>query len=225
MRVLIDEDNPKLAEYIKIGAGKQGFSLDWVATAGDADTALATVPYEAIILDLGLPDMDGSEWLNRFRERGDTRPVLVLTARDSAKEVARNLDIGADDYLRKPFEMTELIARLRALARRPGHMLSALIKEGNLVLDCSLRELSVADHVVPLGRREIDGLEVLLRRAGRVVTKGALEEAIYGNDEEVSANAIEVLIHRLRKRLIEADASLTIHTLRGVGYVLSQRQE
>lgn len=225
MRGLIVEDNPKLAEYIKIGARKQGFSFDWVACATDANIALSTIPYEIIILDLGLPDIDGSEWLFRLRERGEQLPVLVLTARDGAEEVARNLDIGADDYLRKPFEMTELIARLRALARRPGTMLSAQLKEGNLIFDCNSRELVVAGQLVPLGRREVDGLEVMLRRTGRVVTKTALEEAIYGNEDEVSANAIEVLVHRLRKRLVEAGANLTIHTLRGVGYMLSDHAE
>ena len=225
MRALMVEDNAKLAEYVQIGLGRRGITLDCVATTAEADAALATVAYEAIVLDLGLPDRDGSDWLSALRRGGDGRPVLVLTARDSADDVARHLDIGADDYLRKPFELTELIARLRAVTRRPGVMLSSLLREGNVELDVNSRELQIAGRPVALGRREIGCLEVLLRRAGRVVTKGSLEEAIYGNDEQVSANAVEVLVHRLRKHLAEAGAVATIHTLRGVGYILSVEPE
>jgi DNA-binding response OmpR family regulator len=222
MRVVIIEDNAKLAEYMRVGLSRHGISSDWVSSAAEADAALATASYDSIVLDLGLPDIDGTDWLNALRRRGDNRPVLVLTARDAAEEVVRNLDIGADDYMRKPFEMTELVARLRALARRPGTLSAPELRAGNVVLDLNSGELRVAGGRIDLGRREAHGLEVLLRRAGRVVTKAALEGAVYGNDDEVSANAIEVLVHRLRKRLAEAGATIMIHTLRGIGYVLSE---
>lgn len=225
MRALIVEDNAKLAEYVIIGAGRHGIALDWVSTTSEADAALATVDYEAIVLDLGLPDRDGSDWLKERRRNGDSRPILVLTARDSVDDAARNLDIGADDYIRKPFELAELFARLRAVTRRPGSMLSSLIVEGNVALDVNLREIRVGEVPIAIGRREVSCLEVLLRRAGRVVTKASLEEAIYSLDDQVSANAVEVLVHRLRKHLTDAGATTTIHTLRGVGYVLSDKRE
>ena len=120
MRALMVEDNAKLAEYVQIGLGRRGITLDCVATTAEADAALATVAYEAIVLDLGLPDRDGSDWLSALRRGGDGRPLLVLTAHDSADDVARHLDIGADDYLRKPFELTELIARLRGVRWLPS---------------------------------------------------------------------------------------------------------
>lgn len=222
MRVLIVEDHAKLAEHIRTGAQKEGITIDHVGTAAEADVAIATTGYDAIILDLGLPDQDGGAWLKALRASGDSRPVLVLTARDDPTVVANTLNLGADDYLRKPFEMTEMIARLRALARRPGTLAASVIVEGNLSLDVAAREVCVDGARLELGRREIDGLELLLRRTGRVVPKSALESALYGHQEEVSANAIEVLIHRIRKRLGEANAAVSIHTLRGVGYVLSE---
>jgi DNA-binding response OmpR family regulator len=152
-----------------------------------------------------------------------TRPVLVLTARDSVEDLVAGLNQGADDYLRKPFDLDELIARVRALLRRPGEALGVNLTAGNVTLDTSAREVIIDGLPVEFGRREIDGLEILMRRAGRVVPKSAIEEAIYSFGEDLSSNAIEVLVHRIRRRMQEARADMYIHTLRGVGYVLSDK--
>ncbi len=145
----------------------------------------------------------------------------MLTARDSLEDLVAGLNQGADDYLRKPFELDELIARVRALLRRPGEALGVKLTAGNVSLDTSDREVTVNGVPIEFGRREIDGLELLMRRAGRVVPKSAIEDAIYSFGEDLASNAIEVLVHRIRRRLQEAGADMHIHTLRGVGYVLS----
>jgi len=200
-----------------------GFAVDHVGTTADADGALATTHYDTLLLDLGLPDKDGLVWLSDQRRRQMTRPVLVLTARDSLEDLVAGLNQGADDYLRKPFELDELIARVRALLRRPGEALGVKLTAGNVSLDTSEREVSVNGVPVEFGRREMDGLELLMRRAGRVVQKSAIEDAIYSFGEDLASNAIEVLVHRIRRRLQEAGADMHIHTLRGVGYVLSDK--
>ena len=221
MRLLLVEDNAKLAEYIGTAMRRQGFALDAVGTAGEASAALQAASYDAVILDLGLPDADGTQWLRELRQRRDARPVLVLTARDSTEDAVKSLNLGADDYMRKPFEMDELIARVRALLRRPGEALSTILTEGNVTVDTAAREVSVDSKVVEMGKREISGLEFLMRRAGRVVPKTAIEEAIYDLGEELGSNAVEVLVHRLRKHIQAAGGTVSIHTLRGVGYILS----
>jgi DNA-binding response OmpR family regulator len=221
MRLLVVEDNYKLAEYIGEGLRASGFSIDSVGTAADATAAIDAAPYDAIVLDLGLPDLDGTVWLDQLRRRKDARPVLILTARDSTDDVVKALNLGADDYLRKPFEMAELVARVRALLRRPGEALGAVLLLGNVSLDTAAREANIGGTVVNMGRREIAGLEFLMRRAGRVVPKAAIENAIYDLGEELGSNAVEVLMHRLRKHLQAANADVCIHTLRGVGYLLS----
>jgi DNA-binding response OmpR family regulator len=152
-----------------------------------------------------------------------TRPVLVLTARDSLEDLVAGLNQGADDYLRKPFELDELIARIRALLRRPGEALGVKLAAGNVMLNTSDRVLTIDGIPVEFGRREINGLELLMRRAGRVVPKSAIEDAIYSFGDDLASNAIEVLVHRIRRRLQEAGADMHIHTLRGVGYVLSDK--
>jgi len=194
-----------------------------VATTVDAESALATTHYDTVLLDLGLPDKDGLVWLGDQRRRQMTRPVLVLTARDSLEDLVAGLNQGADDYLRKPFELDELIARVRALLRRPGEALGVKLTAGNVSFDTSDREVTVGGVAVEFGRREMDGLELLMRRAGRVVPKSAIEDAIYSFGDDLASNAIEVLVHRIRKRLQEAGADMHIHTLRGVGYVLSDK--
>lgn len=221
MRLLLIEDNQRLAEYLSAGLQNGGFAVDHVSTTEDADGALATAKYDTLLLDLGLPDKDGLIWLSDQRRRQMTRPVLVLTARDTLEDLVAGLNQGADDYLRKPFELDELIARVRALLRRPGEALGVVLTAGNVSFDTSNREVTVAGRPVEFGRREMDGLEILMRRAGRVVPKSAIEEAIYSFGEDLASNAIEVLVHRIRRRMQEAGADLHIHTLRGVGYVLS----
>lgn len=221
MRLLLVEDNQKLALYISIALRGKGFAVDHVATAKDGNSALRATRYDIIVLDLGLPDVDGLTWLNEQRERRMERPVLVLTARDALEDLVDCLNQGADDYLRKPFEIDELVARIRALLRRPSEVLGANLIEGNVTLDTNAREVKINGIAVDFGRREIDGLELLMRRAGRVVPKDAIEDAIYAFGEDLGSNAIEVLVHRIRKRMKDAGATVHIHTLRGVGYVLS----
>jgi len=223
MRLLLIEDNQRLADYIGTALENAGFAVDQVGTTGDADGAIATTHYDTLLLDLGLPDMDGLIWLGHQRRRQMTRPVLVLTARDSLEDLVAGLNQGADDYLRKPFELDELIARVRALLRRPGEALGVKLAAGNVTFDTSGREVTVNGVPVEFGRREMDGLELLMRRTGRVVPKSAIEDAIYSFGEDLASNAIEVLVHRIRRRLQEAGADMYIHTLRGVGYVLSDK--
>ncbi len=222
MRLLFIEDNERLTTFVAKGLEKAGFSVDVFNTIGDGDVAMETVRYDAVILDLGLPDGDGLSLLRSMRDRGNTTPVLILTARDGVEDRVRGLDSGGDDYLLKPFAMEELLARVRALLRRPGGVLGVKLCVGNVSLDTIAREVSVADKPITISRRETAVLEQLLRRSGRVVPKNLLEDKIYGFDEEVSSNSVEVHISRLRKRLAGANASISIHTLRGVGYLLSE---
>ena len=223
MRLLLIEDNLRLADYLSTALRNVGFAVDHVSTTADADGALATTHYDTLLLDLGLPDKDGLIWLGDQRRCQMTRPVLVLTARDSVEDLVAGLNQGADDYLRKPFDLDELIARVRALLRRPGEALGVKLTVGNVTLDTSGREVIIDGVPVEFGRREIDGLELLMRRAGRVVPKSAIEDAIYSFGEDLASNAIEVLVHRIRRRMQEAGADMHIHTLRGVGYVLSDK--
>jgi DNA-binding response OmpR family regulator len=223
MRLLLIEDNQRLADYLSTALRNGGFAVDHVSTTADADGALATTHYDTLLLDLGLPDKDGLIWLGDQRRCEMTRPVLVLTARDSVEDLVAGLNQGADDYLRKPFDIDELIARVRALLRRPGEALGVKLTVGNVTLDTSSREVIIDGVPVEFGRREIDGLELLMRRAGRVVTKSAIEDGIYPFGEDLASNAIEVLVHRIRRRMQEAAADMYIHTLRGVGYVLSDK--
>ena len=221
MRLLVVEDNTRLSNYVGVALRGHGFAVDVVDNGADAEAAIATTAYDAIILDLGLPDVDGLTWLAAVRKRLDQTPVLILTARDAVRDLVLGLNSGADDYLRKPFEIDELVARIRALLRRPGHALGIQLTQGNVSFNTNTRELTIAGALVDLGRRECSALELLLRRADRVVPKSAIEEAIYGFGEELASNAIEVLIHRLRKRMQDAHADVHIHTLRGVGYMLT----
>jgi two-component system response regulator QseB len=223
MRLLLIEDNQRLADYLATALQNSGFSIDHVTTTADADGALASTHYDTLLLDLGLPDRDGLVWLEDQRRRQMTRPVLVLTARDSLEDLVASLNQGADDYMRKPFEIDELIARIRALLRRPGEALGVNLTAGNVSLNTSDREVTINGVTIEFGRREIDGLELLMRRAGRVVPKSAIEDAIYSFGEDLASNAIEVLVHRIRRRLQEAGADMYIHTLRGVGYVFSDK--
>lgn len=221
VRLLVIDDNSRLSEYVSVALRGQGFAVDAVESGADAEAAIATTSYNAIILDLGLPDVDGLVWLAAVRKRLDQTPVLILTARDALQDLVQGLNSGADDYLRKPFEVEELVARIRALLRRPGQALGIQLTQGNVSLNTNTRELTINGILVDLGRRECSALELLLRRAARVVPKAAIEETIYGFGEELASNAIEVLIHRLRKRMQDANADVYIHTLRGVGYILS----
>ncbi|WP_414901712.1 winged helix-turn-helix domain-containing protein [Sphingomonas flavalba] len=218
-RLLIIEDNIRLAKRIAEGLDQRGYRCDHVASLADADVALGTDMFDAMIVDLGLPDGDGLAWL-RGRPPGGEPPALILTARDGLEDRINGLDAGADDYLVKPFALDELAARLRAMLRRPGRRAGTVLQVGEIFYDSSRRAAHVAGRVLDLTRREADLLELLLRQAGQVVRRQAMESALYRFDEAVTPNAIEASVSRLRRKLDEAGANGQLHTVRGVGYLL-----
>src|SRR5579883_1175795 len=222
MRLLIVEDENRIVEIIRAALVRAGFAVDAVRLCADARAALAVNPYDIAILDLGLPDGDGMELLGEVRASGNGIPILVLTARDAVEDRVSGLDTGADDYLVKPFAMAELIARTKALLRRPGGALGTTLKAGNIIFDSIGRDVRVGNTSVLLARRESAILEHLMRRLGRVIPKAVLEEKLYGIDDELESNAIPVHVHHLRRKLVEAGASAEIHTVRGVGYLLTE---
>lgn len=225
MRILLVEDNLRLSTFVRRGLEKEDFTVDGVGTIADAEAALDTAPYDLMVLDLGLPDGDGLDLLKDLRGANNHLPVLVLTARDGVDDRVKGLNAGADDYLLKPFAVEELTARLRALLRRPDGALGLSLKSGNLTFDTTAREVRVRGALIKISRKEMGVLEQLLRRAGKVVPKDVLESKLYGFDEDVSSNSLEANISRLRKRLARANATVSIHTLRGVGYLLSDSED
>jgi DNA-binding response OmpR family regulator len=222
VRLLIVEDEVRIAEILRQSLGKAGFAVDAVASCADAREALAVCHYDVAILDLALPDGDGLTLLGGLRSSGKQIPCLVLTARDAVEDRVNGLDAGADDYLVKPFAMTELIARIKALLRRPGGALGTTLKAGNVNFDTIGRDVTIGGATRALPRREGAILEHLMRRLGRVVPKVVLEEKLYGIDDELESNAIPVHIHHLRRKLIDAGAAAEIHTVRGLGYLLTE---
>jgi two-component system response regulator QseB len=222
LRILIIEDNDRLGAFIAAGLSAGGFGVDASSTIDEARTALRVLRYDALVLDLGLPDGDGLDFLRQIRGAGDATPVIVLTARDDLRDRIVGLDAGADDYLVKPFALEELGARLRALLRRPGAVLGTFLEFGKVVLDTAGRTAAVDGQPVALSRREFEALEHLMRRAGNVVSKRLLEDSIYGLGDDSSPNAVEVLISRLRRRLEVLQAGVSIHTMRGIGYLLME---
>jgi len=223
MRILLVEDNETLASLVCDSLKEAGFGVDHVTLADEALAALAVSTYSAVVLDLGLPDDDGLNVLDHMRKHNDSTSVLVLTARDGLSDRVDGLNRGADDYMLKPFEMTELVARIRALLRRPGTTVDFVLEVGNVAFDTHTREIKVSGDTIMFTPRERDVFEYLVRRAGNVTTKGMLEDALYGFGEAGGTNSIEVAIHRLRKILSNAGADVEIHTLRGVGYLLAQK--
>lgn len=221
MRILLVEDNDRLAEFISAGLKSAGFVADVFGTVADAAAAFDSASYQAAILDLGLPDGDGLEIIRSQRAKATPCPMMVLTARDGVSDRVSGLNAGADDYLLKPFAMEELIARLRAILRRPGAALSVELSLSNLTFNTTDREVRVNGKVISMPRREMEMLEHLLRRSGKVASKRSLEEGLYGFDDDVTPNSVEVLVSRLRKRLQKSGARITIHTLRGIGYMLA----
>jgi two-component system response regulator TctD len=222
MRILIVEDNAELAGLIVEGLRAAGYVTDRVMTAADARHVLAAVRYGAIILDLGLPDDDGLAVLRDLRSRKDAIPVLVLTARAGVHDRVAGLRAGADDYLIKPFAFEELLARLEALLRRPRQMIDTVLSVANLTFDTEGKQAFIDDEPQVLSARESAVLEILLRRKGRVVPKKTVEDQLFGLGGEGSANAVEVYVHRLRKQLVDGGATAQIHTIRGVGYMISE---
>lgn len=219
MRILLVEDDASLAAGLKDALGREGFVVNHVA---NGQLALASVRAEApdiIVLDLGLPDMDGLQVLSRIRQRDEHIPVMLLTARDGMEDKIAGLDSGADDYLAKPFDVKELAARLRVFERRLSTAVSSTIVVGEVVLDTSAHSVGVAGENIDLPRREYMLLKTLMESAGKVLTRESLETRLYSWGEEVASNALEVHIHHLRRKLPDK----LIKTVRGIGYTVAQR--
>jgi DNA-binding response OmpR family regulator len=225
VRLLVIEDEPRIAEILKSGLRRAGFIVDVVHLCADAREAFALTAYDAAILDLGLPDGDGLKLLAQVRAAHNPVPILILTARDAVEDRVCGLDTGADDYLIKPFATSELVARIKALLRRPGGALGLELRAGNIYFDTVGRDVRLGSILLQLARRECAILEHLMRRQGRVVPKSVLEEKLYGIDDELESNAVPVHVHHLRRKLQEANATAEIHTIRGVGYLLTEIKE
>ncbi len=216
MRLLLVEDDTMIGESVYDLLRAEHHAVDWVRDGDMADTALRTQTYDVVLLDLGLPRRDGLEVLRDLRARKDRTPVLVATARDAVAERVRGLDAGADDYVLKPYELDELLARIRALARRAAGRAEPVYEHKGVSIDPATREVSVNGEPVVLSAREWAVLEPLIARPGRVLSRAQLEEKLYSWKDEISSNAVEVYIHGLRKKL---GAELVLN-VRGVGYMV-----
>jgi two-component system, OmpR family, response regulator len=220
MRILIAEDDSVLADGLQRSLRQTGFAVDVVTNGLDADSALLTQNFDLLILDLGLPKLPGLEVLRHLRARNSHLPVLILTAAESIDDRVRGLDLGADDYMAKPFALAELEARVRALTRRGSGGGPTMIKHGPLSFDKVGRVAYIDQHMLDLSAREIGLLEILLQRTGRLVSKDQLVDHLCEWGEEVSNNAIEVYVHRLRKKI--ETSGIRIATVRGLGYCLEK---
>ncbi|MBL8429457.1 MAG: response regulator [Dechloromonas sp.] len=218
MRILLVEDDQQLGDGLTIGLRQSGFAVDWLKDGHSADQALQSEAFDLVVLDLGLPRLSGMEVLNRARQRGQTMPILILTARDATGDKVAGLDSGADDFLVKPIDLDELTARIRALTRRSAGRAAPLLIHGDLALDPAAHTVTLAGQPIELSSREFPLLQMLLENAGRVLTRSQLEQSIYGWRDEPDSNALEVHIHHLRKKL----GNDLIRTLRGVGYTIAK---
>jgi two-component system OmpR family response regulator/two-component system response regulator QseB len=218
MRILLAEDDPLLGDGLRAGLRQGGFLVDWVRDGAAAERELRTGAYDAAVLDLELPRMDGMDVLASVRRAGATLPVLVLTARDAVPDRVRGLDLGADDYVVKPVDLEELAARLRALVRRAHGRPQERLRVQDVTLDPAARSVTRGGVVVALSAREFDLLHALMLNAGHVLSREQLEQHLYSWGQEVESNAIEVHVHHLRRKLGNA----LVHTVRGVGYVLAR---
>lgn len=223
MRLLLAEDNLRLQALLAQALNAAGFGLDAVGTVADLQVCALSMAYDLIVIDLGLPDGDGLEALMDLRAHGVSTPVLVITARGTVDERVRGLDAGADDYLPKPFNNAEFLARVRALLRRPSDVIGPLIDVGNTSINVGNLEVVCAGQSVDLRLSERRLLALLMRRAGTLVPKSTLESSLSEFGRDVSSNAIEALVSRARRTLADAGSSIVIETVRGVGYVLKDR--
>jgi len=217
MRILLVEDDRLLGDGLQAGLTQAGYAVDWLRDGEAAVAALSAESFAAVVLDLGLPKRDGLSVLQWLRGRHDATPVLILTARDQLEDRVRGLDLGADDYVLKPFDLDEVAARLRALVRRAHGRPEPLLTVGEIELNPAARTVTRSGQTVDLTPREFDLLHLLLQNADRVLTRRVLEEQLYTWNEAVDSNALEVHIHHLRRKL----GSELIRTVRGVGYTAS----
>ena len=218
MRVLLVEDDRMIGEAVLQSLNDAAYAVDWVRDGQAALTAIGSQAYGVVLLDLGLPRKDGLEVLRSIRAKGSLAPVVIITARDALEDRVRGLDLGADDYILKPFEMAELLARMRAVVRRQGGVAGPLLGGSALSLDPVTREASVNGKPTRLSGREFSLLQALMVRPGAILSRAELEDRIYGWNEEVESNAVEFLIHALRKKL----GSTAIKNVRGVGWMISK---
>lgn len=216
MRILLIEDDKLIGDGLKSGLIKMGFTLDWFTQGIEGKAALYSAPYDAVILDLTLPGIDGLEILREWRDRGRKEPVLILTARDALAERVEGLRLGADDYLCKPFALIEVAARLEALIRRTHGQVSNALHHGNVTLNPDSLTAFLNDEPLNLKPKEFALLELLMRNTGRVLSRKLIEEKLYSWDDDVTSNAIEVHVHHLRRKL----GSEFIRTIHGIGYTL-----
>ena len=214
MRLLLIEDDPMIGRAVQSGLSQAGFTVDWAVDGRSGETAIANAVYDVVVLDLGLPRIDGLSLLRQLRARRDTVPVLIISARETVPDRVAGLNAGADDYLLKPFDLDELGARVRALLRRHAGAASSAMTAGPLSLDPVQRVATLDGSELALTAKEFALLEALLRRPGAVLSRERLEESIYGWGEEVGSNAVEVHLHNLRRKL----GSKLIQNIRGVGY-------
>ncbi|PUA17780.1 response regulator transcription factor [Glaciimonas sp. PCH181] len=225
MRVLLVEDDRMIGEAIQMALRDASYTVDWAHDGNAAlNATLATdhpASYDLMLLDLGLPQLDGVEVLRQLRQRGSTLPVLIVTARDAVDDRIRGLDLGADDYVVKPFEMGELLARMRALIRRQAGNATPLMTNGALSLDPTTREVTFENIVTRLSAREFALLHALLLRPGAILSRQELENRLYGWNEEVESNAVEFLIHSIRKKL----GAASIKNVRGLGWMVAKQND
>jgi two-component system response regulator QseB len=219
MRLLLVEDDLMIGESVRKGMQQDGFAVDWVQDGRAAELALETNPYDALLLDLGLPRKDGLEVLASLRRRGKSIPVLVLTARDAVADRIKGLDAGADDYLVKPFDLAELAARIRALLRRQSGRADPVVQLGNLIVNPATHEVSLDGKSIVLSAREFGLLHALVERPGAVLSRAQIEEKLYGWGHEVESNTVEVYVHALRRKL----GAQFIRNVRGVGYMVPRQ--
>ena len=224
MRLLLVEDHFALAQVMLDGLRRAGFAVDLADTAQAARETASVIDYDLALLDLGLPDGNGLDLLKHWRATS-SMPVIVLTARGALGDRIEGLDGGADDYIVKPVEIPELVARCRAVLRRPGNRLGLTLQAGGVVLETTHREATINGAPLKLGRREIGVLEALLRRKNRVLPRNVLLESLYDLDAEVTPNAIDAAVSRLRRALDAAKADVVLHTIRGVGWMITETTE
>ncbi|TYO65716.1 response regulator transcription factor [Bradyrhizobium hipponense] len=222
MRILLVEDEAEMAGALTSALKRYDMIVDHVPTLAEAEEAISADVHAAVLLDRQLPDGDGLALIPKLRARADGVPIIVLTACGELADRIAGLDRGADDYLAKPFAVEELLARLRAVLRRPAGLQPDIMRAGRLAFDFGHREASVEGVPLELPRRELLVLEALVRRMGRTVLRSALEEAVYNFDDEIQSNALDTHVSRLRRKLAEADARVEIHGIRGVGYLLKK---